>query len=177
MIEYLKGEPKNIDGVMDLLSKIRKQFKEEGLDIYQDDEYPTKEILLNDLKNNEGTLVALNDDKVVGYIAFSNENDFFDDCFGGYPEDYLKKYSLDIYKGKFIGLARLMVDPNYQNKGIGTNIFKKLEQYFINYVIIFLVDKNNLNAQKLYKKLGYNCLSLENFSFGEYYVYIKRNFD
>ncbi len=173
MIKYVKGNPDFLYGVMNLLKKVREQFKENNLNIYQSEEYPNMEIILDDLRNKDSTLVALDGDEVVGYIATEREEEFFKDCFNGFPKDYLHKYELDTYHGRFIGFCRLMVDPNYQHQGIATKLFELLEEKFEGYVIIFLVDKDNRKAQRLYATLGYKCLSLENFPFGEYYVYIK----
>jgi ribosomal protein S18 acetylase RimI-like enzyme len=173
MVKYVKGNPDFLYGVMNLLKKIREQFKENGLNIYQNEEYPNMEIILNDLRNKDSTLIALDGDEVVGYIASEREEEFFKDCFDGFPKDYLNKYGLDIYQGRFIGFSRLMVDPNYQHQGIATKLFELLEKKFEGYIIIFLVDKANRKAQRLYAELGYKCLSLEKFPYGEYYVYIK----
>ncbi len=173
MIKYVKGNPDFLYGVMNLLKKVREQFKENNLDIYQSEDYPNMDIILDDLRKKDSTLVAMDGDEVVGYIACEGEDEFFKDCFDGFPKDYLHKYDLDMYQGRFIGFCRLMVDPNYQHQGIATKLFELLEKKFEGYVIIFLVDKNNRNAQRLYATLNYKCLSLESFSFGEYYVYIK----
>lgn len=174
MIKYVKGNHTYIFKVMELLNKIRKQFKEEKLDIYQGEDYPNREILLEDLRKKDSTILALNDtDEVVGYISSEKEEAFFKDCFSKYPKEYLEKYGLDIYKGRFIGFLRLMVDPDYQHQGIGSKLFELLEKRYDGYVIIFLVDKENKKAQKIYQKLNCKCLSLENFSFGDFYVYIK----
>ncbi len=173
MIKYVKGNPDYLYGVMNLLKKIREQFKEEGLNIYQNETYPNMDIILEDLRKKDSTLVVLDNDEVVGYIASEKGESFFKDCFDGFPKEYLHKFGLDGYEDRFVGFSRLMIDPNYQHQGIATKLFEILEKKFEGYIIIFLVDKTNKHAQRLYAKLGYKCLSLESFPYGEYYVYIK----
>lgn len=173
MIKYVKGNPDFLYGVMNLLKKIREQFKDENLDIYQDEEYPNMDILLDDLRKKDSTLLAIDRDEVIGYIASERAEDFFKDCFNGFPKDYLNKYGLDVGEERFVGFSRLMVDPNYQHQGIATKLFELLEKKYEGYVIIFLVEKTNRKAQRLYATLNYKCLSLEKFPYGEYYVYIK----
>jgi len=174
MIQIVKGNKKYLKGTMNLLNKIRTKFKAENLDIYQNEEYPNEEIILNDLKKTDSTLVIVDDEEVIGFIASENENDYFNDIFeNNNREAFIEKYKLKDYLGRFIGFSRLMIDPDYRHQGLASKLMTILNKKYSGYVIIFLCHKENSKAQKLYATLNYDCLGLENFSFGEYYVYTK----
>ena len=53
-------------------------------------------------------------------------------------------------------IGKLMVHPDYQNKGFGTNLLKAIETYYKNKTFeLFTSNKSEKNIS-LYKKNGYN---------------------
>lgn len=92
--------------------------------------YPLEEYI-----NNEKYMIIVNEDETVNafLIAFNNVDE--------------------------IELLCVVVDKNYRNKGIGT----QLMNYFINNVnksILLEVSNNNSNAIKLYKNCGFSEIGI-----------------
>lgn len=53
----------------------------------------------------------------------------------------------------------LRVDPDYRSRGIGSLLMKEVEKYGKNIkvdCILLVCDKENIRAQKFYKKLQYD---------------------
>lgn len=83
-----------------------------------------------------------------------------------YLEDHVKKE---------IRLADLCIAPNERNKGYGTMLIKGIYNYLSDkgYKILSLwVEKDNLNAQRLYKRFGFIQTSIDhtNNNFAYYMV-------
>lgn len=74
------------------------------------------------------------------------------------------------FDGRRIHLHHIGVKPSYQNKGLGKRLTKESLKYAKKkgYQIKLEVHKDNVNAIKIYKKLGFNYL-------GDYDVYIIRD--
>jgi ribosomal protein S18 acetylase RimI-like enzyme len=67
-------------------------------------------------------------------------------------------------KDNRVYIGKLMVHPDYQNKGIGTKLLKKIEMYYQNKIFeLFTSSKSEKNI-RLYKKLGYNEFKREKVS-------------
>lgn len=63
-------------------------------------------------------------------------------------------------KGNEINIQRLHIDPEYQRKGIGTNMLNMIIEAFPNVTKINLeVEKQNKKAISFYKKTGYKIVS------------------
>ncbi|MHA1945755.1 MAG: GNAT family N-acetyltransferase [Candidatus Hodarchaeales archaeon] len=65
---------------------------------------------------------------------------------------------LAIIDGKFMGFLNLAVDENYKRKGVATNLVKKAVNWAVSKKVnsIYLqVEKKNIPAVELYKKLGF----------------------
>ncbi|MDX9696630.1 MAG: N-acetyltransferase [Bacteroidales bacterium] len=76
------------------------------------------------------------------------------------------------FDGRRIHLHHIGVKPAYQNKGLGKKLTKESIRFAKKkgYQIKLEVHKDNVNAIKIYKKLGFNYL-------GDYDVYIIRDID
>ena len=73
---------------------------------------------------------------------------------------------------EYIYLDDLSVTKSYRNKGIGTSLIKKSEEYAKEigiHSIYFHVEKSNVSAFRLYKRLGYTI----NEEQGSRYLMIK----
>ena len=67
--------------------------------------------------------------------------------------------SIEVYKDDgYVYLDDLSVTEKYRDKGIGTKLISLAEDYSKDIgvsAIVFHVEKTNVNAHKLYRKLGY----------------------
>jgi len=72
---------------------------------------------------------------------------------------------------------RLIVHPNYQNKGIGTKLINQIEKYFedekINKYELFTGEKSQKNIY-LYQKLGYKIFKTEKLSENVNIIYLEK---
>lgn len=176
MIRFIDGDIKYIDGLFALLKNIRQDFKLKNIDIYQEESYPNRDLLLADLKRNKETILALDGEVVVGFMTSEPSKDFFIDIFQNNEEKetILKHNHLSKNYDCYISYSRLMVDPNSRKKGIATNLMKMMDEKYKGKEVIFLVDEKNNSVFDLYDKLGYKKCHLEQFIFGKFYVYTKK---
>ncbi len=110
----------------------------------------------------------------------------------GYEEGYLDKFfnggddwicvaetdgkvvaylSIEVYRGQeeYIYLDDLSVSEKYRGNGIGTELIKAAERFAreINIPVVFFhVEKSNILAFELYKRLGYSVMKEEGTRFG-----------
>lgn len=73
-------------------------------------------------------------------------------------------------------ISKLIVLPEYQNKGTGKALMKEVENIFRNYVNsyeLFTGCRDNRNVN-LYKKLGYESFKVENYSNEISYVFMRK---
>jgi ribosomal protein S18 acetylase RimI-like enzyme len=77
-------------------------------------------------------------------------------------------------KDNRIFVGKLMVHPNYQNKGIGTKLLKSIETYFANQTFeLFTSSKSEKNIS-LYKKIGYKEFKRETISAELEFVFMEK---
>jgi N-acetylglutamate synthase-like GNAT family acetyltransferase len=79
-------------------------------------------------------------------------------------------------KDEVLHIERLVVDPEYQNQGIGASIMKEIENLYSNTVKIytlFTCHKIEMNLH-LFKKLGYTEIKTEWFSEDYALVYMEK---
>jgi ribosomal protein S18 acetylase RimI-like enzyme len=69
----------------------------------------------------------------------------------------------------FIGM--LAVQPDLQNRGIGTSLMKEIETYFAPKRYELFVGLNSDNNIHLYKKLGYNIYKRDAYEYGDTDIY------
>ena len=173
MINYSYGNIAFLDGVCDLLKEVKKKFKIDKKNIYQTDDYPNKDIFKSDLISNKHSIVALDGNKVVGFICF--EDDFLDYDFVSLEDkdNFIKTTNLPLTNTNSVSFSRLMVDPKYRKQGIGSNLFKKLENEIHGKYNVIMINPENNNVLKLYKDLGYKDCSSYKFVFGFFYLMYK----
>lgn len=138
---------KAIAGDMNRISKIRpevyKKMMEAGL--YQwDENYPTDEILMQDIKKGE-MLVALIGDEIAGYVTVNEEQ----------PPEY---DDIEFQFSPKLCVHRLSVNPKFARQGVAMQIMEYIHSYYKthNYTSVCL-DTSDANkaALGLYRKLGY----------------------
>ena len=122
--------------------------------------YPSEELICWDIERN-GLWGVFDDDKLIA-VSFAGQR--VEDG----EENFHWKQSFK-KRGTF---ARIAVDPDYQNKGIGTLLVKFILQELKNQGfdgVRILVGVDNVNAVKLYSKFGFeNCGETERFGHSHY---------
>ena len=144
----------NKDDCYDILDLQKLSYRQEA-EIYDDYQIPpltqTIDEIREEIKNNT-FLKAVIEDVIVGSIRAYLQNDI---CH----------------------IGRLIVHPNYQNKGIGTILMKKIEAHFndlgINSFQLFTGEESKKNIY-LYQKLGYQIYKTEKLSSKVNLVYLKK---
>ena len=148
IIEY---EEKYLEDVRDLLVELEEyiiSIDKDNLDQMHED---YRELMaLRDLKevkeNNGKCFLALIEDKVVGLIM-------------GIIPEYGEYDYLDYKCPKRGVITELVVTKNIRSKGIGKELMKRIEEYFLaqgcEYVLIDVFAYNN-NALDFYDKNGYH---------------------
>ncbi len=143
-----KAEQTDIDAILNMTKACAKAMIAKG--IYQwNENYPTKNAFLNDLKRNE-LYVLLDSDKIIGSIVVST---LMDEEY--IPIKWLTKNENNVY------IHRLAIHPEYQAKGFAQKLMSFAETFAIenNYSSIRLdtFSKNKRN-QKFYELRGYKRL-------------------
>ena len=148
IIEY---EDKYLESVKDLLVELEEYIltiDNDNLDqIHKDYRDKMALVDLEEVKNNNGKCyLALDNDKVVGLIM-------------GIVIKFDEYDYLDYKCPKEGEITELIVSKNARSKGIGNQLMKKMEDYFISigceYVLVDVFAYNE-NAIKFYDKEGYH---------------------
>lgn len=153
-----------------LLDSIKEDFKLRNIDIYQDG-YPNYEIIENDLKNRNNTLLLIDENDNVCAQITSTPNELRTMFSEEEVQEILHHYNLP--DKPYVGLCRLFVHKSLRFHGIGTYLIKKMEEKYKGQNFIFFVHLTNYNALKLYEELGFKNLGIYNYPFGEFYTFVK----
>lgn len=142
MMIFKNAKISDLDEIVKLKDAVKKSIKDERLDIWQED-YPTKELLKDDIIKGYARIVLI-DDEVVGYIALiPTEEDYGP---GFYGDTSLLSYS------------RLMTSPSHRGKGIAKNMIvsaiKEAREKGYDGMGI-AVDDVNHRAIGLYRSFGF----------------------
>ncbi len=154
-LEFRKVKKTYINNIMDLYKQVIKITFTTW-----DDNYPSKELVLNDIKNRN--LYAIFDEKIIIAVSYLGEN-----------EDEKEDWQFKLHKP--LGVARICVNPNFQGRGVGT--------YFMRCLIEeakrrkadgmhFHVCTNNISAIRMYEKVGFKNCGLGKSKYGyDYYKF------
>ncbi len=150
-MEIILYEDKYLEEVRDLLVELEDyivSIDEDDLDRVGPN-YREKMALydLEEVKNNDGKcFLALEDNKVVGLIM-------------GYIRKYDEEDYLDYKCPKYGVVKELIVSSKIRNKGVGTLLLEKMEDYFKSVDCEYIgleVFAYNKNALNFYTKNGYH---------------------
>lgn len=148
-----KAELNNLDNILKIFEHARKYMKENNNPNQWGDEYPTIEIIENDIKNSNGYICLDDENNIVGYFCF----------YVGIEEDYN-----EIYEGKWLNdkeyaiIHRIAVASN--KKGVGGFCMRYCFSKYKNIKVD--TGKYNIPMQKLLEKEGYSKCGI---------IKIKRN--
>ena len=123
-------------------------------------DYPSKELLINDIKNNNLYLLKLDDNIVAVSFLGIKEND---------DESWVLPLS------KPMSVARICVSPDFQSKGVGTMFMSLLTQKAKELGadgMHFHVCTKNPAAIKMYENVGFSNTGLGKSNYGfDFYKY------
>lgn len=114
-----------------------------------DEEYPSKEIVVHDLENNEVLIMRNDEGKIIAAIAVSADDDELAGADAGWYSDVTR----------WIALSRLGVDKSMQGQGIAKQMLlvaMTLCRERGYEAVRFLVSKSNPAPQRAYAKLNFN---------------------
>ena len=75
-----------------------------------------------------------------------------------------------------VHIGKLMVHPDYQNKGLGTKLLKTIETYFENKIFELYTSNKSEKNLNLYKKYGYTEFKREKVSEDFEFVFMEKCF-
>lgn len=140
-MEFRKSAIKDIDEIMRIINEAKLYFKENNINQWQDG-YPNKDVILNDIKNEE-SFVVINDNKVIGTVVISFKGE--------------KTYN-KIYEGTWLSnndyavIHRIAISNEFKGFGIGTMIIEEAQKLaFEKNIRSIKIDtyKDNISMQKL----------------------------
>lgn len=173
MIRYIKGNSKYLNEVLDLFYRVNDHFLRKGVALYKGENLPEKSHFVEYLSKNDSTILALDDEKVIGFITSYNSDKFLN-LFKGYEENsLLEKYHINDYKDRVIGYFLIFLDPEYRHQGITTKMVELMNKRFVGQYILFLVNKENRRFIKVASKVDFECLGEERIDDTDYYLFAK----
>lgn len=139
------GNINDLDNVMEMLNLCKLDMKMRKLNIW-DDNYPTIDIIRDDLLSGKSVVYDL-DGKAVAFLAMKpNKEDGF--------ESYYTCHD------NFCLIQRVMVNPNYRRMGYAQEILHFVEMQGFS-SIRCLTRNTNIYSVRLYTKLGYKVVREE----------------
>lgn len=143
MVRY--GNINDLSDVLEMLSLCKKDMKDRGLHIW-DDNYPTKDIIESDLKSGN-SVVYDNDGIVVAFLVFhKDKNNENESLYHDHKNPVL--------------IQRVMSHPTYRRMGHAEAILRFVEN--LGYSSIRLLTRDvNIYSVNLYKKLDYKVVRTE----------------
>ena len=145
-----KAEPRDIDTIADIYSRIHRE-QEEGRTVigWRRRIYPTRETAQAALQRGDLFVQTLEDGTVVGAAIFNQkQDDFYADGHWQYPA----------LAEQVMVMHTLVTDPRYQGQGFGNRFADFYEEYALSQGCRYLhIDTNerNLTARRFYGSRGY----------------------
>jgi Sortase and related acyltransferases len=163
-MEFKKASQSDLSNIMQIYRAAIKHMDDIG--IHQWDEiYPSEDIIKEDIVNTE-MYMGLIDSTIVSVFTLSPRHD--------------KEYEIGNWQYnnfRYSVIHRLCVNPTYQNKGVGAQAMKFIEDIFRseNFETVRLdAFSQNPTALRLYEKLGYIKVGEVNFRKGLFYLFEKK---
>lgn len=162
---FHKATLSNLDEIFSLVDASRIKMISEN--IFQWDEiYPTREDFEEDIKRGELTSVVHEESGKIAAIYVINSE--YDDAY-----NYAK---WTCPESNFRVLHRIVVNPEFQNKGIGTSVMRHLMEDLKSQGVESLrldVFSENPYSQRMYAKLGFVKTGEANWRKGLFYLLEK----
>ena len=162
-MEYLKARKEDVKECVQLKKEVLKRLAEEGLNI-RDERYPSDELIEEDIINGKARIIKENDE-IIAFATF---------------EDTLEEFGEYIFEEENLAcFSRLMDKTGHLRKHVAQNLIKGIineaKERGYNGVGI-LVHPININALKMYEKLGFKFEKRKEYEFGVFdsYIYIDK---
>ena len=145
-------EQVEIEDLREILELQKLAFKSQA-EIYGDYSIPPLIQTLEEIKQdfqNQTYFKAIKNEKIIGSVRGYEDNNT---CY----------------------IGRLIIHPDYQNKGYGTELMQKIESFFskLERFEIFTGHKDEKNLY-LYQKLGYKRFKIEKINKNLSFVYLEK---
>ena len=139
---YLKAKKEDLQEILIMKNGVKQRVINENLPIWKDG-YPLDEMIVSDIKNEEGRVVKI-DNEIVAYACFHHASTEYDN--GTFKKDNVQSF------------GRVMVKDGFTGKKIGDFLVKSMieEAKTLNVEGMAIgVDSCNIKAVNLYKKHGF----------------------
>ena len=159
-MELRLGKKEDIEIILEILREV---VKNNNKYTNWSDEYPSREIVNNDINSKE-LYVIVKDNNIIGAVTLNEVED----------SNYSKiKWS---NSGKAVVVHRLFISSKENGKGYGKEVVKEIMELSkkLNYCHIRLdTHENNIIAQGLYEKSGFTSMGKIDFQEigGKFYMY------
>ena len=148
------------------LHRVKEGIAYDGLSYWNDD-YPLEEELRKDYE--DGRLYVVKDGaRVIGAATLSQ-----DIAYNFFPLTLSERKAVELldkvgHKGEdILVISRLLIDPAYQGKGIGTEFLKAILSNYRHSSVLISVAKENQKAISFFKKNGFRMVGPYPFEYGE----------
>lgn len=144
--------PSDFEEIIEMKNRVKQRIISKNLPMWLNG-YPNDEYILDDLNNNYGRIIKI-ENKIVGYAAFYSSISEYD----GELNDIDDRYSF----------GRVMVDDGYTGLGIGKFLVSSMiaeAKTICNKGMLITGDDFNEIAINLYKKLGFKKIEEKQFSY------------
>lgn len=163
-IIFTLAKDENLNEVFNIFIDAIKEMDTNNINQW-DNLYPDKNTLKEDISKRE-LYIGLLDKKVAcAYVINKECDEQYENGKWNYPN------------AKFIVIHRLCVNPEFQNKGIGTATMIHIENELKkNNIETIRLDAFTLNpyALNMYNKLGYQKVGIANWRKGQFYLMEKK---
>lgn len=158
-MEFRKAKIEDIDDIMEMVSNCIIEMNKNNIFCWGEF-YPTKEIILNDIKESIG-YVGYKNNSILSYVAFYKEPiwDFID------KDTYLLDSNFPV---------RIMTNPLIHQKGYGRKLISFIESLGEKNYIKILAHETNYIALSFYKKCGYTIVETFDSPYGEKMILLER---
>ncbi|RRD40254.1 GNAT family N-acetyltransferase [Leptotrichia sp. OH3620_COT-345] len=145
---FKKAEKNNLEDIMKIIGKARKEMGRMGIDQWQDG-YPDEKTILRDIEKRESYIYE-KDGKIAGtvVISFRREKDY----------DKIENGKWLTYDDKYCVIHRIAVNDKIKKQNIGTEILRNAEKICIEnkiYSIKIDTHENNEPMKRLLMKNGF----------------------
>ena len=147
------------------LRRVKEGIAYDGLSYWNDD-YPLEEDLKRDYE--DGRLYLVKDGaRVIGAASLSQ-----DIAYNFFPLTLSERKAVELlekvgHKGEdILVISRLLIDPAYQQKGIGTEFLKAILSNYRHSSVLISVAKENQKAISFFKKNGFKMVGPYPFEYG-----------
>ena len=139
----------DVSTIMSLINDAQEFLASSGIDQWQNG-YPSKELILNDISDNNSYLIKDDSDNIVASTMFTTDPESsYNNILGNWITPKDSKYGV---------IHRLVVSGKFKNKGVAKFAFSQCECLLkLNKITSMRIDthEDNIAMQNLLKSLGY----------------------